>query len=276
MIRAEAHVAVGRRLAAADGEERARLAVAAEFYPAKLAQYARAELTFLGWEIDRGVLHPRTGSPWWRAINDRLLTDKMEASLGASASMSLSPSARCWQRFLAAPSGASWYLAHNHSIVSGYLEHERLARAESAAERLMMNVTLARVLFAHLLVQRPLLAAGVWGPALRPIADPRGSSVGFFLDLHNVFPRRYPLVGVSIATMVAGEGRMARLLDYGLILPKLPVLYHASAQLLGEPRLRALVGDGMPCYANLRQDLTAVRIPMTGRLVAALAGPIGR
>lgn len=274
MIRAEAHVAVGRRLAAADGEERARLAVAAEFYPPNLAQYARAELTFLGWEIDRGVLHPRTGSPWWRAINDRLLTDKMEASLGASASMS--PSARCWRRFLDAPSGSSWYLAHNHSVVAGYLEHEQLACAESAAERLMMNVTLARVLFAHLLVQRPMLAAGVWGPALRRVADPRGSSVAFFLDLHNVFPRRYPLVGVSIATVVAGEGRMARLLDYGLILPKLPVLYQASTQLLGEPRLAALARDGMPCYANLRQDLATVRIPMSGRVVAALASPIGR
>ncbi|MFC4374507.1 hypothetical protein ACFO5K_10370 [Nocardia halotolerans] len=161
--RGAAHTVLGRRLAAADREDHARLAVAAEFYPRGLAHYARAELTFLGWEIDRGVLHPDTGSPWWRALNDRLLTDKMEAGLGASASRTLSPSSRHWQRFLAAPSASNWYLAHNHSIVAGYLEHEHLARSEPAAERLMMNVTLARVLFAHLLVQRPMLAAGVWG-----------------------------------------------------------------------------------------------------------------
>ncbi|MFC4374508.1 hypothetical protein ACFO5K_10375 [Nocardia halotolerans] len=81
---------------------------------------------------------------------------------------------------------------------------------------------------------------------------------------------------MSIDTVLAGEGRTARLLDYGLILSKLPVLYHASARLLAEPRLRELVRDGTPCYAGLCAQLCAVRAPAAGRLVAALTNPIGR
>jgi hypothetical protein len=42
--------------------------------------------------------------------------------------------------------------------VAGYLEHERLAHAETAPERFFMNVALARALYAHALVAAPRLA----------------------------------------------------------------------------------------------------------------------
>lgn len=45
--------------------------------------YRRAALSFMRWQIRRGVLEPagsaRPGSPWWRAVNERLLRDECEA-----------------------------------------------------------------------------------------------------------------------------------------------------------------------------------------------------
>src|SRR3954453_2828739 len=47
--------------------------------------FARSELAFLRAEISRGVLGPPDGrppgSPWWRAVNERLLHDAPEATL---------------------------------------------------------------------------------------------------------------------------------------------------------------------------------------------------
>ncbi len=45
--------------------------------------YRRAALAFMGWQLRRGLLNPLTspapGSPWWRAVNERLLLDTCEA-----------------------------------------------------------------------------------------------------------------------------------------------------------------------------------------------------
>ena len=45
--------------------------------------FRRAALSFMGWELRRGVLAPasatRPGSAWWRALNERLLRDGCEA-----------------------------------------------------------------------------------------------------------------------------------------------------------------------------------------------------
>ena len=47
------------------------------------AAYRRAALAFMGWQLRRGLLNPldheRPGSPWWRAVNERLLRDTCEA-----------------------------------------------------------------------------------------------------------------------------------------------------------------------------------------------------
>ncbi|MFJ1454733.1 hypothetical protein [Nocardia sp. N2S4-5] len=241
-----------------------RLRLAAEFYPDRVPDYQRAELTFLRWELGRGVLHPTSGSPWWRAINDRLLRDKLTARLlwdaGAEAT---APAVRGWIEFLTAPSPTTWYRAHNRSVVTGYLDNEALATDELPAERFMMNVTLVRVLFTQALAERPALALGRLGRAARHIADPRRGAVRMFLDLRNVFPERYPLHDTTIRDILALEGRAARTIDYGLILPKLPQLYRFAADTLDEPRLPALAHDGIFRYGDPgvgRDDLRPDRL----------------
>ncbi|WP_051178997.1 hypothetical protein [Nocardia concava] len=248
-----------------DPEARVRAAVA--FYPERLRDFARAEVRFLRWEIERGVMHPHSGSPWWRAVNDRLLLDKFEA--GAEyAEIGSGP--MWWRRFLAAPSPVSWYRAHNRSIISGFLDHEEEARAEPEVERFMMNVTLARVVFTHVLAERPALALGRFGWATRSVADPRRSSVGVFLDLHNVFPQGYPLTRISLEEIIAAEGKVARIIDFGLILPKLPELYQFSAHTLEEPRLHQLVSDGLFRYAGIEIDHSQLRPDAASRFVGRL------
>lgn len=45
--------------------------------------YRRAAMSFMRWQLRRGVLQPpfsdRPGSPWWRAVNERILRDGCEA-----------------------------------------------------------------------------------------------------------------------------------------------------------------------------------------------------
>ena len=44
--------------------------------------YRRAAVSFMQWQLQRGVLAPpfskRPGSPWWRAVNERILRDGYE------------------------------------------------------------------------------------------------------------------------------------------------------------------------------------------------------
>jgi hypothetical protein len=103
--------------------------------------YRCAAVAFMRWQLRRGLLRPlngpRSGSPWWRAVNERLLRDGWEAlglTVGhdpaggaASASASLA--------FIREPTAQNWYRAHNVSIVAAYLEHRDLAEQESRTER---------------------------------------------------------------------------------------------------------------------------------------------
>jgi hypothetical protein len=70
-----------------------------------------------------------------------------------------------------------------------------------------------------------------------------------FLSLHNILPERYPLTGFSIDQILALENYAGRLVDYGVILPKMQALYEFAARDLDEPRLLDLVRDGFPVYA---------------------------
>ncbi|MFI0371128.1 hypothetical protein ACH35V_24950 [Actinomadura sp. 1N219] len=232
-----------------------RLRLAAGFYTGDRIRYGRAELSFLRWEIARGVLNPPAadppGSPWWRAVNDRLLRDKTEALLLADGHPG-EPSARSvrlWGEFVSRPSPAAWYRAHNASIVTGYLRNTTLALPELPSERFMMNVALVRVLYAHALVARPRLALGPFAPLGRLLGDPRGGTVGFFLDLRRAFPELYPLRGLRVEDLIAAEGRLPRALDYGIIVPRLVPLYEFAAGSLGLPGIEDLISDGTPCYA---------------------------
>jgi hypothetical protein len=244
------------RLRSVQHSAASRVDLAAEFYRhPRVRGYERAELSFLRWEIGRGVLNPAdaqpAGSAWWRAVNDRLLRDKVEARLvhDGYGGCPTAPSVECWLAFLATPSPGGWYRAHNASVVAAYLAHENLALQELEAERFLMNVALARVLYTHAMVARPAMALGRLGGLGARLADPRRGSVALFLDLRRSYPEEYPLTGVSVEQLVAREARIARVLDDRIIAPRLGRLYEFSASSLGQPQLAEFLAGGVPSYA---------------------------
>ncbi len=245
-----------------------RLELASTFYDGgpgrpSIRAYRRAEVAFMRWQVSRGVLAPaqsaRPGSGWWRAVNESLLRDACEArrlAAGRPGPASTTAVTR-WTGFLSAPSAATWYRAHNASIVAAYLEHRYLCAAELPLERFFMDVAMARLVCVHALVIRPRLAAGRLAAAGRLIGDPRWRGADLFLSLRNVLPDRYPLTGIGIDQILALENYASRLIDYGVILPKMQALYDFAASDLDEPRLLGLVRNGFPVYAWPYEDRSA-------------------
>jgi hypothetical protein len=216
--------------------------------------FRRAAISFIRWQADRGVLEPLDASPpgslWWRSVNERLLRDGCEAK-ARSGGLGGEPSSLTiglWMSFIADPTARSWYRAHNASIVAAYLEHHELARHESMPERFFLNVALVRVLYAHALVAAPRLALGRFAPLGGILGDPRLGMAGAFLSLRRVLPDRYPLER-DIDAYLADENGLGRMLDYGVIVPRIQRLYDWSAQELGQPALRQLCREGSPTYA---------------------------
>ncbi|MFD0004955.1 hypothetical protein ACFVJ4_21355 [Streptomyces sp. NPDC127178] len=273
-----------QRVAVAQCDTAERLALAREFYdavPGGFSRYGYAELSFMRWSAARGVLEPESavpaGSRWWRKVNEMLLRDKVEASLltvGNSGNAS-SRSVRYWIDFIGKPSPARWYRAHNASIVAGYLKYEGLASEELKVERFMMNVALIRVLYTHAMLANPRLALGSRLAFLGPrLVDPRHRSVKMFLDLGRSFPREYPVAG-SLEEVVLAEHALARMLDYGLIAPRLPALYEFAAEAIEEPRLTSLLDDGVPAYVWPHADRSVWFIGNTGPHLRAIARMTG-
>jgi hypothetical protein len=99
----------------------------------------------------------RPGSPWWRAVSERILRDGCEAVAlsGHIAGLASSRTVDYWMSFADYPTARAWYRAHNGSVVAAYLDHRDLAEAENEAERFFMNVALCRVLYTHALVAAP-------------------------------------------------------------------------------------------------------------------------
>jgi hypothetical protein len=216
--------------------------------------YRRAITAFMTWQLKRGLLEPpgapRPGSPWWRAVNDALLRDTAEArhlSLGAPGEPS-SPAVAACLEFALRPSARGWYRAHNVSIAGAYLANRDLAEREGRVERFFLNVVFLRVLYAHALVAAPRLALGWLSPVAPVVGDPRIGTTGIFLSLSRVLPNRYPL-GDDVAPFVAGENGFGRLLDYGIIQPRLRALYDWSAEELGRPEVAGLLVGDVPAYA---------------------------
>jgi hypothetical protein len=269
-----------QRVAAVRDDPAARLALMAQLFAGPTGHapqhvpFRRAALSFMRWQAQRGLLNPldaaRPGSIWWRAMNERLLRDGCEA-VGLLAELPGTPSSqavRLWLEFSASPTGRNWYRAHNASVVGGYLEHRSLAANENAPERFFMNVALARVLYAHALVGAPRLALGRLAP-LGHVGDPRLGMAGVFLSLRRVLPDRYPLE-FDVARYIADEQRLGRLLDYGVIAPRLQRLYEWSARDLDEPRLLELIHDGDPVYAwpvEQRHVWRTMEAPLAARVV---------
>jgi hypothetical protein len=238
-----------------------RLQTAASFYEDRpyrgsIRRYRRAELSFMQWQQRRGALAPvtgdRPGSPWWRAVNADLLRDTWEADrlmAGEPGPPSGAPVAR-WLEFLRRPTPRSWYRAHNTSISAAYLDHRELCLGELPVERFFMDVTLARVLFVHSMVTHPHLGLGpIFWPTGRLVGDPRSRSVDTYLSLRNVLPDVYPISNLTITDVLDGENFLGRLIDYGIMLPRVQRLYEFAADDLGQPHLRDFIRDGSPVYA---------------------------
>ena len=216
--------------------------------------YRRAAMSFMRWQLRRGVLESpgsaRPGSSWWRAVNERLLRDGCEAVAlsGGSPGPSSSRTVDFWMSFADHPTARAWYRAHNAGVVAAYLEHRNLAEGENAAERFFMNVVLCRVLYAHALVAAPRLSLGWLHPLAPVLGDPRFGMTGIFLQLSRVVPDEYPLAG-PVASYLANELGFGRLLDFGVIVPRLQRLYEWSAQELAEPELISCGRGGALTYA---------------------------
>jgi hypothetical protein len=285
--RAGALARAEEQVAAARDDPAARLALLERTYRGPTGRgprhlpFRRAALSFMRWQLNRGLLNPLDGSPpgsvWWRAINERLLRDGCEsvALAGGLPGEASSHAVRLWLEFIARPTGRNWYRAHNASIVAAYLEHEGLAEAESTPERFFMNVALGRVLYAHALVAAPRLALGRFGSLGRLLGDPRLGMAGAFLSLRRVLPNRYPLE-LDVERYIDQEQRIGRVLDYAVIVPRAQRLYEWSAEELGEPRLLELVRDGNPIYVwpfEKRHVWRSPQMPFAGRVLERATRP---
>jgi hypothetical protein len=248
-----------RMVAQVRDDPEGRIRLAAEAYSVGAARrryrpYRRAVVAFMRWQQRRGVLNAPDdavpGSRWWRAVNHDLLRDTIEAKLlmqrGGEPSR---PSVARWISFFNAPSAQSWYLAHNHSVVAGYLTHRALATLEIPAERFFMNVVLVRVLYAHALVLDGDLALGRLSFLGRVMGHPRVRSPQALLAMRRVLPESYPIREPDVERLINSENWLGRILDYGVIGARVEALYARSASVLDEPRLMSLVHDGAPSYA---------------------------
>jgi hypothetical protein len=263
--RSAATVWADQQIAAVRDDPSARIALVERTYHGPFGAaprhlpYRRAAMSFMRWQLRRGVLAPahsqRPGSPWWRAVNERLLRDGCE-TVALSSDRGGRPSSRTveyWMWFADDPNARAWYRAHNGSVVAAYLEHRDLAERESAAERFFMNVVLCRVLYAHALVAAPRMSLAWLRPLAPVLGDPRLGMAGIFLQLSRVLPGEYPL-REDVHSYISNELGFGRLLDFGLIAPRLQLLYEWSAHELGAPGLLDCAREGALTYAWPYED----------------------
>ena len=139
-------------------------------------------------------------------------------------------------RFAEGPTPTGWYVAHNVTIARAYLDHTDLATQENRVERFFINLVLMRLLYAHALVAAPRLALSRLAPTARWLGDPRRAMTGIFLSVSRVLPHVYPLDG-ELDDYIANEHTIGRLLDLGVIGPRIDQLYRWSADELQIPEL---------------------------------------
>jgi hypothetical protein len=215
------------------------------------AGYGNSELAFLNWEIERGVLnrldHPRqAGSRWWRAVNEKLLVDAELAALMYEAGhppVGVRREVRWWMDYLATPSPASWYRAHNASVVRGYLLHAREAFLETETEQHFLTLVLNRLLFAQTLVLPGTLKQTSGGALL---ADPTGPFINILMRVEPLYPDRYPAPPPGLGR--AARGGLLELMDERLIRPHLSAIYTTAAAVLELPDLPLMTGWGASPY----------------------------
>lgn len=236
-----------------DPEGRYQLRLA--FYEQFGRRWGDAELAFVRWEVDRGVLAPKTGSAWWRHVQAALALASEEAGLRFRGlhPMGGDQAVDAWVRWMRTPTAETWYRAHNTTVVRAYLDAEDLARREVWAEQRFLEIVLYRVLYAASLVDGDTpgcLPVPRW--LAKRVADPRTASVDVLVHLPDFYPRHYPLTPKDVRHVLhRGFGLQVtaeRLLDEGLVLPHLHELFDTAASDLGIPELRSLCVGDTPRY----------------------------
>lgn len=197
--------------------------------------YGNAEITFLNWEVNRGILHPTKGSAWWRGVNETLAIESNLARAIYEAGEpieDLPTPIVLWLQYFRAPSAQAWYRAHNASIVSGFEKSLPALQYENEVEHQFVNNLLYRVLYVGACMEG---------------SDDFGVNELLFnpsLFLVNVallsYPNQYPLIGQ--------ETFATSWLDETLILPRLEKLYDFSANLLQMPIIRTWQQNNVPMY----------------------------
>jgi hypothetical protein len=109
------------------------------------------------------------------------------------------------------------------------------------------------VLYAHALVAAPRLSLGWLRPLAPFLGDPRLGMTGIFLQLSRVLPAEYPLTG-EVSHYLSSELGFGRVLDYGVIVPRLQQLFEWSADELSAPGLLGCTRDGALTYAWPYED----------------------
>jgi hypothetical protein len=259
----EAYARADRRVAAVRESPTARYGLREDFY----REYGfglgdglgNAELAFLEWEIERGVLvnpaAPKPGSPWWRAVNEGLLRDGERAREAHQAGLDdqvHDPDVRRWITYLNAPSAVTWYRAHNGTVSSGYLDEVELARRESPVEQQFVNIVLYRVLFAQVMVEGRAFPERALSELASIAANPRLPAVEVLTGAPDFYPKNYPLTPKDVKHVLHRGPGLEELavdvLDEVLILPHAERIYTYCAQVLAQPRLLELLADGKPVY----------------------------
>jgi hypothetical protein len=242
-----------------------RLRLAATCVSSSMSQveraYHRALMRFLQWEVDRGVLNAvaadPAGSAWWRSINGDLLSGLIEAHFLHQGEAG-SPSNRVvkdWLSYFRAPTASRWFLAHNRSIVRGYVAHELLARRELEVERYVMNFTLVRLFYAHALVTDGSLALGHLAPLAPLLGSPR--AIERFIIVPHIYPEEYPMDGLSTDDLLYRENWLGQTIDFGVISSRLPALYEFALGALGVPEIADFIDGIGPNYGSFASGATA-------------------
>jgi hypothetical protein len=218
-------------------------------------------MRFLQWEVDRGVLNAVTadpaGSAWWRSVNQDLLSGLVEARFlhqGEAGSPS-NPVVEDWLSYLRAPTAGRWFIAHNRSIVQGYVTHQPLAGRELEVERFVMNFTLVRLFYAHALVTDGSLALGHLAPLAPLLGSPR--AIEQFIIVPHIYPEEYPMDESSIDDLFHRENWLGQTIDFGVISSRLPALYEFALGALGVPEIANFIDGTGPNYGSFESGPTA-------------------
>ena len=237
--------------------------------------FRRAALSFMHWQVRRGVLDPLDVSPpgslWWRAMNERLLRDGCEAValVGGLSGPPSSRAVRLWLEFVEGPTARTWYRAHNASIVAGYLEHERLADAESRAGAVLHE----RRAHPRPVRARPRRGAASGAGRVRPARPRARRSPARHGGRVPVAPARAPgPVSARGRRRVVHRRRAASRPAARLRGHRAPAAtpVRVVAEELCEPRLLELVRDGSPIYCWPLEDRhvwSPPHMPLAGRVL---------